>query len=59
VLAKVTVVKIANYGTSVCSDVAAYTGSVLVVVCMLHCSEVVLPNFPLIHAATSPHTDVF
>ena len=39
-LAKFRVVKIANYGTSVCGDVAAYTGSVLVVVCMLHCSEV-------------------
>ena len=42
-LAKVTVVKIANYGTSVCGDVAAYTGSVVVVVvCMLRCSEVVV-----------------
>jgi hypothetical protein len=43
VLAKVTVVKIVNYGTSVCDeiggDVAAYIGSVLVTVCVLHCSE--------------------
>jgi hypothetical protein len=45
VLAKVTVVKIANYGTSVCDkfgvDVAAYTGSVLVGVFMLSCSDVI------------------
>ena len=33
-LAKVTVVKIANYGTSVCGDVAAYnSGSLFVCVC--------------------------
>ena len=39
VLAKVTVVKIANYGTSVCGDVAAYISGVRVGECMLHCSE--------------------
>jgi len=45
VLAKVTLVTIANYGTSVCEkfggDVAAYISrSLLVCVCMLHCLEV-------------------
>jgi hypothetical protein len=41
VVAKVTFVKIVNYGTSVCDyyvgHVVAYIGSVLVGVCMLHC----------------------
>jgi hypothetical protein len=42
VLVKVTDVTIANYSTSVCGDVAAYTWYwwVLVGVCLLHCSEV-------------------
>ena len=43
VLAKVTVVNIANYVILMCDqfggDVAAYIGSVLVGVCMLHCLE--------------------
>jgi len=41
-LLKLHFVKIVNYGSSVCGyisgDVAAYVGSVLVGVCMLHCS---------------------
>jgi len=41
VFAKVTVVKLVNYGTSVCGDVAVYISrSLLVFVCTLHCSEV-------------------
>jgi hypothetical protein len=36
VFAGVTVVKIVNYGSSVCGDVAAYVGSVLADVCMSH-----------------------
>jgi len=38
VFAKVTVVKIANYNTSVCGDMAAYISEYLLV-CMLFCSE--------------------
>ena len=38
VFAKVTLVKIVNYGTSVCGDVAAYIGrSLLVCVCVCVC----------------------
>ena len=41
-LTKVTLVKIVNCGSSVCDyisgDVVAYIGSVLVNVCMSHCS---------------------
>jgi hypothetical protein len=44
VIAKVTVVKIANYGTSVCGDVTAATSGVV-------CGDVA--------AVTSPQTDVF
>jgi len=40
-LAKVTVVKIANYGTSGCGDVAAYISGSLLVCVSLHFSEVV------------------
>ena len=43
VLAKVVVVKIVKYGISVCGDVGAYIGSVLVGVCMSHCSGSIAP----------------
>jgi hypothetical protein len=38
VLANVTVVKIVNYNTSMCGDVAVYISESLLV-CTLHCSE--------------------
>ena len=67
-LTEVTVVKIANCGTSVCGDVAAYiSGSLLMCVsCTVRNSvyfravqRIHTKKDPLIYAATSPHTDVF